>query len=190
MKRIWDRIKNVFDNQIERDHEHELSSTRQANIAHHESIGRAAWEGLQRVREYATESGAGSFYELDWAYMENVLEGITLLRLSPLEAVQRGIRYTKAEISDYIREVQAEKEMEAHNELLHLLESQYAPETYEEEGLDDTALEYRDRDFEADWRCAQYWAAQDFKKLRAKHPDMNPVQLLALFKEEPVEANC
>lgn len=87
-------------------------------------------------------------------------------------------------VADYIREVQREAEMEALDELIHLLEERYAPEPYDEEGLDDDAIEYRDREYEADWQCAQRAASKDLKKLRARYPEMSAVDLLALVESE------
>ncbi len=87
-------------------------------------------------------------------------------------------------VADYIREVQREAEMEALDELIHLLEERYAPEPYDEEGLDDNAIEYRDRQYEADWQCAQRAASKDLKELRAKYPEMSALDLLALVESE------
>ena len=86
-------------------------------------------------------------------------------------------------VADYIRSVQQEQEMDALEELIHLIEEKYAPEPYDEEGLDDLAIKYLDRDYEADWCRAQRVASDELKTLQTKHPGMSAVQLLASFKE-------
>lgn len=78
-------------------------------------------------------------------------------------------------VADYIRKTQLEAEMEALDQLIHLLEERYAPEPYDEEGLDDKATEYRDREYEADWQSAQRAASKDLKRLRARYPEMSAV---------------
>lgn len=87
-------------------------------------------------------------------------------------------------VADYIQQVQREAEMETLDELIHLLEERYAPKPYDEEGLDDDALEHRDRQYEAEWKCAQRTASEDLKKLRASYPERSAVDLLALVESE------
>ncbi len=87
-------------------------------------------------------------------------------------------------VADYVREVQREAEMDALDELIHLCEERYAPEPYDEEGLDDNALECRDREYEAHWQCAQRAAWEELKKLRADYPGMSALELLALVERQ------
>jgi hypothetical protein len=79
---------------------------------------------------------------------------------------------------------QEEAEMDAREELLHNLEERYAPDPYDESGLSDSEIEFRDRIYEMDSRAAQNTALRELQELEQKNPALSYAELLHQYKAE------